>query len=237
MTSFWIEDFSSLLSNFTLLPSKDMSSGELFNTYSRLIIILSIILYVSKFQYWYIVLVFGLAIVASLYYKSEDRKTGSPRPQQPDKYGEYKPMSDTYYTSTPRGPCPYPSPYNEATQITRVPTMDWKPLSVLQAFPRDYVKSYEEYNKPKPQVQMSPFAPMSAYEMNNIPYTPVHNSYNEYNKYLNCGGKDEEVKKLSTIAMDIMTDRMNESSVARDYAQLQQSTFFGSVFGRTPACY
>lgn len=235
MSEFCLDDIKSIFNSTMLLPSSEMSKKELFTTMMRLLLVITVALYLMKFQYWYVIFALGILIVIT--YCKNERQTGSTRPQEPSKYGEYTPMSDTYYTSTPRKSCPYQSPYNEATQITRVPTMDWKPLSVLQAFPKDYTTSYEEYNKPEPQIQMSPFAPMSAYEMNNIPYKPVHNTYNEYNKYLNCGGKDEEIKKLSTIAMDIMTDRMNESSVARDYAQLQQSTFFGSVFGRTPACY
>jgi Ca2+/Na+ antiporter len=55
-TSFWIEDPCILFSDFEIFPKKDMSLSEKMNALTRLVVIVTIIMYFLKFKYW---LVFG----------------------------------------------------------------------------------------------------------------------------------------------------------------------------------
>lgn len=71
---FWVDDPTALISNFQLLPSKDMSLNEKLNTLTRLAIICSVVMYFMEFEYWLIFLITSILIVVSLKYLSVANK-------------------------------------------------------------------------------------------------------------------------------------------------------------------
>jgi hypothetical protein len=235
MTAFWVEDFTVLFRTLELIPKKGMSKEETFNAYTRLLLIATIVAVFLKYKYWYVIPVVGLAIIICMYYSLKKKnKTGGSYPNQD---GEPQPMGYSIYTQTPRKPCPYPAPYHEPTQITTVPDLQWKPLSILKPYPAGYMQDYAAYNAPRDE-RMVPYPPMSAWDTWNAPDAkPKHNYYNQYQGLANCGNREKEIERVSTTALNLMADRFSECSVVRDYAQLQQATFFGSLLGKVPSCY
>jgi len=233
--AFWTEDFTSLVRTLEFIPRKDMSRAELFNTYTRLILIASLIALIAGIKQWYLILIIGITAVIIMYYMmKEEKKTGS---SGPNNEGEYQPMGLSIYTSTPRKNCPYPTPYHEPTQITTVPDLKWKPMSILKPYPVQYMADYKQYNNPEP-ARMVPYPPMSAWETYNAPDAkPIHNYYNHYPALNNCGNQDKEIERVATTAFNIYSDRMRQDSTVRDYAEMQKNTFFGSLLGKTPSCY
>ena len=233
--TFWVEDFPALVKSFQLIPNKEMSRDELYNTYSRLIILASLIALIAKYKYWYMILIIGLAVVICAYYATSDKKKSGN--DQRNELGEYKPMEYSIYTQTPRKTCPYNESYHNPTQITSLSNLSWKPLSILKPFPQDYM-SNPSGPRDDNMYQQTPFPPVSEWELQNIPDgRPKRSYYDQYHALVNCGDSDKEIKKLSTVAFDIYSDRMQSDSVVRDASQMQMMTFFGSLLGKTPSCY
>ena len=68
MTNFWIDDWCALFSDFNLLPSNGMSLNEKLNALSRLVIILSIVMYFMNYEYWLCFLTLSLLIIFVIKY-------------------------------------------------------------------------------------------------------------------------------------------------------------------------
>ena len=71
---FWLEDPTVLVRNFHILPTIMMTQTERLNALTRLIIIITILLFVLKMSYWFIFLFLGLIIVIGLHHTSERKK-------------------------------------------------------------------------------------------------------------------------------------------------------------------
>ncbi len=67
-TQFWIENPCELFRNIVLFPNKDMSKVDKLNALSRLIIVITIIMYFMKFEHWLIFLLISLFIIIILQY-------------------------------------------------------------------------------------------------------------------------------------------------------------------------
>lgn len=66
--SFWIENPSVLLHNFNIIPSIHMNPIERLNTLTRLVIIISIILFFLKVREWLLFLILANLIIIGIYY-------------------------------------------------------------------------------------------------------------------------------------------------------------------------
>jgi hypothetical protein len=66
--NFWFEDPSSLFQNFDIIPHIDMTEAERFNSMTRVIIIISAVMFALKFPFWWLFLTLGLIVVIILWY-------------------------------------------------------------------------------------------------------------------------------------------------------------------------
>lgn len=67
---FWLEDPSTLIKSFHLLPDERAGRIERLNSLSLLIIIISLVLFLLKVRYWWVFLIGGLLVTIVLW-KSE----------------------------------------------------------------------------------------------------------------------------------------------------------------------
>ncbi|AGV01658.1 membrane protein [Cannes 8 virus] len=79
---FWAEDLCDLFCNLSIIPKASMSLDSKLNALTRLVIIISIIAYFLKYQYWYIFLLISLGILILFKYsRKEPKKEGFTIPQ------------------------------------------------------------------------------------------------------------------------------------------------------------
>ncbi len=79
MTKFWIDDWCALFSDFSLLPTNSMSLNEKLNALTRLVIVLSIVMYFMKYEYWLCFLILSVLIIFLIKYfdgKNRGKKEG-----------------------------------------------------------------------------------------------------------------------------------------------------------------
>lgn len=65
---FWFEDPSSLFQTFEIIPNREMTDAERLNAMTRVIIIITAIMFVVKFPLWWMFLVIGIIAVIVLWY-------------------------------------------------------------------------------------------------------------------------------------------------------------------------
>ena len=63
---FWLNDPNVLWQNFNIIPTTDMSNAERLNAITRLLILLTIGLYASGYEMYYVVLLLGILLVVVL---------------------------------------------------------------------------------------------------------------------------------------------------------------------------
>lgn len=75
---FWLDNPCNLFSDFVLLPKKTMSHDEMLNALTRLVIIISIIMYIMEYEYWLLFLIIAIMIIiiCKYYYKKDVKKEG-----------------------------------------------------------------------------------------------------------------------------------------------------------------
>jgi uncharacterized membrane protein len=71
---FWIEDPGILVGDLTFLPDCEMSENGRLNAMTRLIIMISLVMFFFKVKSWYVFLICGLGLVILLYYGSLSRE-------------------------------------------------------------------------------------------------------------------------------------------------------------------
>jgi uncharacterized membrane protein len=64
---FWLEDFSCLFKNISLFPDQSQNEAERLNSMTWIIIIVSLLLFGFRIQYWWLFLLIGLFLVFILY--------------------------------------------------------------------------------------------------------------------------------------------------------------------------
>jgi hypothetical protein len=69
---FWLEDFCSLYSSMDCFPKKEMSQNQKLNAMTRLILVLSIVLYFIGKTWWLTFLILGLAVIIVIKYARRD---------------------------------------------------------------------------------------------------------------------------------------------------------------------
>lgn len=74
-SKFWLEDFGELFKNSTIFPNSSMTEVERLNSMTRLILVITLILYLLRIKSWLIFLIFGLILVIFLYYTSNIQKS------------------------------------------------------------------------------------------------------------------------------------------------------------------
>nr|WNL49785.1 transmembrane domain containing protein [Marseillevirus sp.] len=79
---FWAEDLCDLFCNLSIIPKASMSFDAKLNAITRLVIIISVIAYFLKYQYWYIFLLVSLGVIILFKYsRKEPKKEGFTIPQ------------------------------------------------------------------------------------------------------------------------------------------------------------
>lgn len=71
---FWINNPKILIENLNIIPSPSMTEMERLNTISRLIIVMTIILYISGYNLWFYFMILSLSIIIFIYYYNENEK-------------------------------------------------------------------------------------------------------------------------------------------------------------------
>ena len=69
---FWIEDPSVLFQTLDIIPNQDMTEAERLNAMTRVVIIITAILFIIKFPLWWIFLIIGIITVIVLWYIVKD---------------------------------------------------------------------------------------------------------------------------------------------------------------------
>jgi hypothetical protein len=65
---FWTEDLCSLFTQLTIFPTKDMTKNEKLNALTRLIIVVTAVLYALDYKYWMTFLLVAIVIILLLKY-------------------------------------------------------------------------------------------------------------------------------------------------------------------------
>ena len=68
---FWLQDWSVLFRNYTILPECGMQNAERLNAMTRLIFVIAIILAIIGVGSWLLFLILGLVLVVILWYSCE----------------------------------------------------------------------------------------------------------------------------------------------------------------------
>jgi hypothetical protein len=71
---FWVEDPCILFTNISLFPTKSMTKSEKLNALSRLVIIISLLLYLMENEQWFVFLTLSLLIIIIMNYQQEKEK-------------------------------------------------------------------------------------------------------------------------------------------------------------------
>lgn len=71
---FWIEDPSALFQTFDVIPDMNMTDAERLNAMTRVIIIITVIMFLFKFQAWWLFLCLGLIVVIIIWYIVKGRE-------------------------------------------------------------------------------------------------------------------------------------------------------------------
>lgn len=77
-TKFWIEDPCILLTDFKIVPTNKMTLEEKMNAMTRLIIILTVVLYFIKFQYWLAFAAISIVSIIIYYASKKEKKVEEP---------------------------------------------------------------------------------------------------------------------------------------------------------------
>ena len=65
---FWFEEPSALFQTFDIVPNQDMTDAERLNAMTRVVIIITAIMFIVKFPLWWMFLVIGIITVIVLWY-------------------------------------------------------------------------------------------------------------------------------------------------------------------------
>lgn len=66
--NFWFEDPSALFQTFEVVPNQNMTDAERLNAMTRVIILITAIMFVIKFPLWWMFLVIGIIVVIIMWY-------------------------------------------------------------------------------------------------------------------------------------------------------------------------
>ena len=66
--NFWFEDPSALFQTFDIIPNQDMTDAERLNAMTRVIILITAVMFIVKFPLWWMFLVIGIIAVIVLWY-------------------------------------------------------------------------------------------------------------------------------------------------------------------------
>jgi hypothetical protein len=69
----WIDDPSTIFQNYALIPSYGMTEAERLNAITRLIIVITVILFFIPIASWWIFFLLGLGLVVILYLTSKNK--------------------------------------------------------------------------------------------------------------------------------------------------------------------
>lgn len=73
-STFWLENPNYLFQTFDLFPEPEMNDAERLNAMTRIVIIISAIMFLFQFQLWWLFLLLGLLVVIALWQLVKDRE-------------------------------------------------------------------------------------------------------------------------------------------------------------------
>lgn len=73
-TKFWLQDPCVLFMDFAFIPTKDMSRIEKLNALTRLVLIISVVMYFLKYKQWSTFLVCGILLVIVIYCMDDPKR-------------------------------------------------------------------------------------------------------------------------------------------------------------------
>jgi hypothetical protein len=89
---FWVEDPCVLFTNLEFFPVKNMTKSEKLNALTRLVIIVSLLLYVMENEQWFVFLTLSMLIIIIMNYQGEQEKFKksklSTKEEKPEKEAE-----------------------------------------------------------------------------------------------------------------------------------------------------
>lgn len=71
---FWVEDFCILFEGMKIFPTRNMSTNQKLNALTRLSLVISVIMYLSDYKYWYLFLILAILLLVLLKYGGESIK-------------------------------------------------------------------------------------------------------------------------------------------------------------------
>ena len=71
---FWLEDPCALLKSLSIFPNMKMSKAEKLNALTRLVVVITGVMYVMEYEYWSTFLVLALFVIIVLQYSGNDNK-------------------------------------------------------------------------------------------------------------------------------------------------------------------
>ena len=71
---FWVEAPTDLFRSLTLIPTTSQTTEERFNTLTRLVIVISLVLCLFRIKWWFAFLIVGILLLAIIYYNTVNRE-------------------------------------------------------------------------------------------------------------------------------------------------------------------
>jgi len=122
--NFWFEDPSVLFQTFEIMPNQEMTDAERLNAMTRVIIIITAIMFIVKFPLWWMFLVIGIISVIVLWYIIKGRS---------EEYENYH-MRQTEYLRPPRKSIikPYNPPNSSRSNRSNIlQTIQSQPINLI----------------------------------------------------------------------------------------------------------
>ena len=115
---FWLYDPMVLLKNLKILPTADMTNSERLNALTRLLLIITTILYVFNYEQWVTVLGLGLLLIIILFYNKPYEHFGyHPEVTESQALKQGVRTFDPVYDAKPHGPKNQPCWFNQNTSL------------------------------------------------------------------------------------------------------------------------
>lgn len=77
--AFWVREPHRLISDFTIIPHRDMQEEEILNVLTRLVIVIAIVLLLFKAKDWWVFLLGGIVLIFFLWYVTPNKDDSSER--------------------------------------------------------------------------------------------------------------------------------------------------------------
>lgn len=70
---FWVEEPSSLYETLRIIPTDDMTDAERLNVITRIVIVISAVMYMVKFPFWWVFLLLALLVIITVWSMNKEQ--------------------------------------------------------------------------------------------------------------------------------------------------------------------